>query len=285
MSTGSQLTVASLRVDEARRVEVEEQRLFLAVIIGLAGRQLAAPVEREADPLQLPRIAAILARVQPPGWTPFSIAAFSAGMPKASQPIGWRTSMPLHPLDSARARRPSYSCGHGPYGCAPTDRGTSPAHRPSGLGLSSRSWRKLCAGSPRHACQRASAFRVETRARGSFRFSCLSGANPRRPLLVGAAAQVAGAGQDDVFELLHRRRLDRSVDPGAALTAPGAMPRRGRRRRAGRNRGSTRSASSARPAELGFAYQSVTIDAAVRIGLQQRHEAQRRRATRATDRC
>src|SRR3546814_18569112 len=31
------------------------------------------------------------------------------------------------------------------------------------------------------------------------------------------AAQVAGASEDDVFELLRRRRLDRRIDPGAAL--------------------------------------------------------------------
>ena len=42
-----------LAVDEARRIEIEEQRLLLAVIIGLAGGEFAAPVEREADPLEL----------------------------------------------------------------------------------------------------------------------------------------------------------------------------------------------------------------------------------------
>src|SRR3546814_10629834 len=34
------------------------------------------------------RMVAIFWRVQSPGWTFFSIAAFSAGMPKASHPIG-----------------------------------------------------------------------------------------------------------------------------------------------------------------------------------------------------
>src|SRR3546814_13860881 len=33
----------------------------------------------------------------------------------------------------------------------------------------------------------------------------------------GAAAQVAGAGEDHFLQLLYRRRLHRSVDPGAAL--------------------------------------------------------------------
>ena len=34
------------------------------------------------------RIAAMFDRVQVPGWIPRSIAAFSAGIPNASQPIG-----------------------------------------------------------------------------------------------------------------------------------------------------------------------------------------------------
>jgi hypothetical protein len=42
-----------------------------------------------------PRIVSIFARVHVPGWTFFSIAAFSAGIPKASQPIGWSTSKPF----------------------------------------------------------------------------------------------------------------------------------------------------------------------------------------------
>ena len=44
---------AFLAVDKAGLVQVDEQRLFLAVIIRLAGRQFAAPVEREAEALEL----------------------------------------------------------------------------------------------------------------------------------------------------------------------------------------------------------------------------------------
>ena len=47
------IDLALLAVDQAGLVEVEEQRLLLAVIIGVAGGELAAPVEREAEPLQL----------------------------------------------------------------------------------------------------------------------------------------------------------------------------------------------------------------------------------------
>ena len=47
------IDLAFLAVDEAGVEQVEEQRLFVAVIIGIAGRELAAPVEREAKLLQL----------------------------------------------------------------------------------------------------------------------------------------------------------------------------------------------------------------------------------------
>jgi hypothetical protein len=46
--------LALLAVDEAGLVEVEEQRLLVPVIIGLAGGEFAAPVDREAEQLQLP---------------------------------------------------------------------------------------------------------------------------------------------------------------------------------------------------------------------------------------
>ena len=44
---------AFLAIDETGGIEVQEQRLFLPVIIRLARRDLAAPVEREAEALQL----------------------------------------------------------------------------------------------------------------------------------------------------------------------------------------------------------------------------------------
>jgi hypothetical protein len=67
MSTGIPIHLALLAVNETRFEEVEKQRLLVAVIIGIAGRHLATPVEREADPLQLPLIVSMLDRVQAPG--------------------------------------------------------------------------------------------------------------------------------------------------------------------------------------------------------------------------
>jgi hypothetical protein len=75
-------------------VHRQEQRLFLPVIIRLARRQFAAPVEREADALELFAHRGDVGARPVAGCTPFSIAAFSAGMPKASQPIGCSTSKP-----------------------------------------------------------------------------------------------------------------------------------------------------------------------------------------------
>ena len=89
------IDLALLAGDQAGLHQVEEQRLLMAVIVGLAGGELAAPVEREADPLQLlAHRLDILRGSRLPGWTFFSIAAFSAGIPNASQPIGWSTSKP-----------------------------------------------------------------------------------------------------------------------------------------------------------------------------------------------
>jgi hypothetical protein len=42
-----------LAVDQPGGEEIEEQRLFVAVIVGLASSEFAAPVEREAEALQL----------------------------------------------------------------------------------------------------------------------------------------------------------------------------------------------------------------------------------------
>ncbi len=47
------IDLALLAVDEAGVEQVEEKRLLVAVISGIAGRELAAPVDREADPLKL----------------------------------------------------------------------------------------------------------------------------------------------------------------------------------------------------------------------------------------
>ncbi len=44
---------AFLAGDQPRRHQIEEQRLFMAIIIGIAGGEFAAPVDRQAQPLQL----------------------------------------------------------------------------------------------------------------------------------------------------------------------------------------------------------------------------------------
>ena len=75
--------------DQPGLEHVEEQRLLLAVVLRVAGGELAAPVDREARAASsAPASWRCSGRSRPPACTPFSIAAFSAGMPKASQPIG-----------------------------------------------------------------------------------------------------------------------------------------------------------------------------------------------------
>ena len=128
----------------------------MAVISGIAGGELAAPVEREAEPLQL----RLHRRDVRPG--PFA----GMDLPLHRRILGRHAErVPAHRVEhfearssagSGRARRPSCSCGHGPCGCAPTDRGTSPGHRPW-AGRSSSDARNVPASSQTF-CQCASAF-------------------------------------------------------------------------------------------------------------------------------
>ena len=80
-----------LAVGDAFLEHLQEQPLVPAVVLGLAGRQFARPVEGEAPAARICAfISAMLCVVQVAGAF-CSIAAFSAGRPKASQPIGMST--------------------------------------------------------------------------------------------------------------------------------------------------------------------------------------------------
>ena len=50
-----------LAVDEAGREKIDEQALLLLVIIGIAGGELALPIERQTHRLKLARIVAMFA--------------------------------------------------------------------------------------------------------------------------------------------------------------------------------------------------------------------------------
>ena len=84
--------------DEARREEIEEQLLLVLVIARIAGRDLARPVEREAHRLQLRAHRGDIGVGPVAGWCCSACAAFSAGRPNASQPIGWSTLKPARAL-------------------------------------------------------------------------------------------------------------------------------------------------------------------------------------------
>jgi hypothetical protein len=94
-STGIPVDLGRLAVDEPGLEEVEEHLLLVAIIGRVAGRELAAPVERQAHGLEL------RAHGGDVGVGPFArvhlvgLAAFSAGRPKASHPIGCSTAKPL----------------------------------------------------------------------------------------------------------------------------------------------------------------------------------------------
>src|SRR4030095_16491156 len=103
------------------------------------------------------------------------------------------------------ARRPWCSCGHGPCGCGPTDRETSPAHRPW-------AWPNCC---------RPESFRLPPSAAASAgrQPPGRSGRSSARRFLAadGGAAKVAGAGEDDVLKLLDGRGGHRRIDPNPIL--------------------------------------------------------------------
>ncbi len=85
--------------DQPGGEEIQEQLLLMPVIGGIAGGDLARPVERQAHRLELrAHRRRYWRRSISAGCVLFCIAAFSAGMPNASQPIGCRTLKPLRAL-------------------------------------------------------------------------------------------------------------------------------------------------------------------------------------------
>ena len=85
------IDLVRLAVDQAGLAHGEKQPLLLVVIVEVASGEFTPPVESQADGFELAphRVDVVVGpfrRMQPR-----SIAAFSAGRPKASQPIGWST--------------------------------------------------------------------------------------------------------------------------------------------------------------------------------------------------
>ena len=62
------------------------------------------------------------------GWLWCLMAAFSAGRPKASQPMGCSTSKPAHLGVAGHHVADRCSCARAPCACRPRDTGTSPGH-------------------------------------------------------------------------------------------------------------------------------------------------------------
>ena len=99
MSTGSQFTLRLLALDQPGAQEIEEHLLLVLVIVRVAGRDLARPVERQPHRLAAaPSSRRCWRRSSRADGPCARIAAFSAGMPKASQPIGCSTLKPARAL-------------------------------------------------------------------------------------------------------------------------------------------------------------------------------------------
>src|SRR5207244_8539593 len=79
---------ARLAIGKSLLVELEEEPLIPPVILGKAGRNLARPVVREAEALHLRLHVGDIAKRPLTWWSVGGDAAFSAGKPNESQPMG-----------------------------------------------------------------------------------------------------------------------------------------------------------------------------------------------------
>ena len=83
-------------VDAAGFQEVQEEGLLSAVILDVARGEFTAPVQREAHAAELFAHGRNVVPGPAAGMDPaVGAAAFSAGSPNASQPMGWRTLNPF----------------------------------------------------------------------------------------------------------------------------------------------------------------------------------------------
>ena len=83
-----------LAVGQALAHQAGEQPLLPPVVVRVAGGQLPVPVVAKPQALQLVLHVGDVERVHWAGGRPCLMAAFSAGSPKASQPMGWSTFLP-----------------------------------------------------------------------------------------------------------------------------------------------------------------------------------------------
>ena len=244
-SFGHHLTGAALRYASPRSKQPQEEPLRPVVVLGLVRRELAVPVDRASRTASSPCgcdamfFSTIVARVPPS-----LMAAFSAGRPNESKPIGRSTA---HAVASAEVREDVADRvvrGRGP--CAAS---------PDGYGSISRMYDLLSAG-----LAGSSGFGVEGALRpprpaatsprslvGSYRSIESRPERQKKPLGFERPGEAVAAPRRGGFPALRKKRLlhcgedssPRCANPGAESDARArALPRyrRGRRRRRARAR-------------------------------------------------
>ena len=201
---GVPIDLALLPIDQSVVEQIEEERLLVPVVARVAGCELAIPVEREPDALEL---LAHRPDIGPRPFTRMDLALYGRILRRHSKGIpahGMKHLVPLHP-PVAGDHVAHRVIAHVAHVDAPRGIGEHLQHIGPGLvaaAVRAERSRFVPALLPA-AVGRA---RVEAPAGHGARLSPDCG-----------AAEVAGSCQDDVLKLLHRRRRDRRLDPAAVL--------------------------------------------------------------------
>ena len=184
----------------------------MAVIFGIAGRQLAAPVEREAEPLQLRLHVGDVGAGPAAGMDALLHRRVLRGHAEGVPAHRMEHFITLHPL-VAREHVAHRVVAHVADMDAPRGIGEHLEHIASRLG------RGVVGAEALASSQRAANARRRCDGSNVLRSSRRPPAPAWRAIspAPGSRAQVARLGQDDVLEPLHGGRLDRGIDPAAAL--------------------------------------------------------------------
>ncbi len=225
---------AFLAIDQPRRMEIEEQRLLVSVIGRIARGDLAAPVERESEPPELGlHVGDVL--VSPTLGVDALLHRRVLGRhAECVPPHRMEYFVPGHAL-VAREHVAHRVVAHVADVDAPRRIGEHLKHVALGLvtlavGLEAARFVPRAASGP-SACDGSNRVSLMTCPRIQPGGWQRDGSADRR------ASQVARLGEDDVLELLHRRRLDRRGDLQHRPGAPRGWRRCAARRRADPGRG------------------------------------------------
>jgi len=197
-----------LAIDQTAFEQVDEQRLFLPIIFGVAGRQFAAPVEGKAQRLQL---AAHRRDIGSRPFTRMDLLFHRCIFRRHAECV------PAHRVQHFKALHPPEPGEHVPHRIV-----ADMAHVDAARGIGKHFQdiaARLTARVVRLEHTRFGPARLPALVRRQWIESLIGHCGPIiwQEKLVGdrTAPQVAGLGEDDLLQLLRGRRLDRRIDPRA----------------------------------------------------------------------